>query len=185
MPVGIKELGPAWQRTGRAIVSGKIAITKTQRSHKDTKERGGGSRSSLGDTIGAFTVANLNDTDGDGVVDADDDQVVPLPGSPSPAPGTYEMDLMYLVIKPFSDPNNNGQKLALTVSGGARLFETSLKGQEIALTNGVVEFNLADIQPNGKTIWVEATNKSAVLRYISIQLQYRWAKDTVKATGIW
>jgi len=134
---------------------------------------------------GAFTVANLNDTDGDGIVDKDDGLVFPSIGPNQADPGVPEGDLMRLVIYPVNDPTNNGQKLKLTAAGPARLWTTPFKGQEVVLNNGVVEFNLADIPQSGKTLWMEATAKSGGLRDISAVLEYRGVKDTVKATAIW
>jgi Bacterial Ig domain len=137
--------------------------------------------------VGAYTVANLNDTDGDGVIDALDDYVgwseVPI------EPGTPEVDLMKLVVNKPNDPNNQGQKVKLTVSGSAALWLYSVKMTPVALdAGGAVEFNLADLP---KTLWVEVYAPSQALRDVSIKMEYKatgqlfTAKDTVYATGIW
>lgn len=185
-PVRIKQIGIQDGPDGRKIVTGQAEISLSPVDLEISNGQGGAAVGGLlEEVVGAFTVANLNDTDGDSIVDKDDAVVLPGPYLPNYAFGQAETDMMKLVIRPFADPNNAGQKLTVTVSGPAKLYETSSKGQAIALNNGVVQLNLGDIQPNGKTLWVEATDKSGALRDISIQLEYRGSKDTVKATAIW
>lgn len=114
---------------------------------------------------GAFTVANLNDTDGDMIVDNGDNNV------------SGEEDLMQLVIRK-PDPDL-GDKVKLTLSSGVKLWKNSTKssGEETA-----TEFNTTDLP---KTLWVEITKKSGALRDKEIELEYKGCKDTVRATGVW
>ncbi|MEO5368146.1 MAG: hypothetical protein H7831_17700, partial [Magnetococcus sp. WYHC-3] len=127
---------------------------------------------------GAATVANLNDTDGDGTADKDDDNVSISGENPA---GRNEIDLMKLVLKkPVPDLGDN-VKLRL-VSGDVKIWEKSTKETEVALTSGEKEFNTSDLD---KTLWIEAQSVSTGLRDIVLELEYNGHKDTVKATGIW
>ncbi len=138
------------------------------------------------ETIGAFTVANLNDTDGDQDLDQDgisegrdidDARVNPV----DPAKGRVEVDLMRLIIKkPINDVGGN-VKLTV-VSGGAKLWAQHIKVDEVVLTGGSVEFPTAELD---KTIWVEARSPSSALRDIVLELEYNGKKDRIAATGVW
>jgi hypothetical protein len=127
--------------------------------------------------VGAFTVANLNDTDGDGKPDDTEDNV----------PG--EVDLMKLYISGYK--NLSGQVKITVKSGSVKFWETSSKGTEIVQTNGAVLF---DIPKDGmdKTIWIEATAPSQTVRDIEIWEGYvdpsgnlQDGKDKVRATAVW
>jgi hypothetical protein len=129
--------------------------------------------------VGAFTVANLNDTDGDGTIDKDDNDV----------PG--EKDLMKLYVGGYAGLTG---KVKLTVKSGSVKFweHKEKKNQPIALDgNGAVLF---DIPAGGmnKTIWIEATAASGAVRDIEIWEGYQPAQgalqdgtDKVKATAVW
>lgn len=131
-------------------------------------------------TVGAFTVANLNDTDGDGTVD-NKDQVVKR--SPPQTTGVNEMDLMRLTIHQPADPNP--APVTLTVQGNAKLWRLSTKETEFALTNGSASIAPSDFV-NGKfTLWVEITEASAAQRDVTISMGYKGQTESVKATGVW
>jgi hypothetical protein len=131
--------------------------------------------------VGAFTVANLNDTDGDGTIDKEDNDV----------PG--EKDLMKLYVGGYAGLTG---KVKLTVKSGkdrVKFWEhKEKKNQPIALdANGAVLF---DIPAGGmnKTIWVEATAASGAVRDIEIWEGYHPTQgalqdgtDKVKATAVW
>ncbi|MCA1964235.1 MAG: hypothetical protein LDL31_09855 [Prosthecobacter sp.] len=127
--------------------------------------------------VGAFTVANLNDTDGDGTIDKDDNDV----------PG--EKDLMKLYVGGYKGMPG---KVKLTVkSGSVKFWEHKEKKTEIPQTGGAVFF---DIPAGGmdKTIWVEATAASGAVRDIEIWEGYQPPQgalqdgtDKVKATAVW
>lgn len=151
--------------------------------HNGLKGVSGGQKIDEADeeTVGAVTVANLNDTDGDGTdgtLDKDDDDVSVTGANP---PGRNEHDLMELIIKkPVPDC---GDKVTLeVVSGDVKLWEKSTKETEIELAGGKVEFDTSDLD---KTIWVEASALSGSLRDIELELEYKGLKDKVKATGLW
>ena len=129
--------------------------------------------------VGAFTVANLNDTDGDGIIDKDDDDV----------PG--EKDLMKLYVGGYA--GLTGQVKLTVKSGSVKFWEhKEKKNQPIALNaNGEVFFTIPAGGMN-KTIWVEATAASGAVRDIEIWEGYQPAQgalqdgtDKVKATAIW
>lgn len=121
------------------------------------------------ETIGAFTVANRNNTDNDGTPDNSDNNV----------PG--EKDLMKLEISRPAGPATDKASVKVT-SGSARFWESSTKVNPVPLVNGAAEFTLSNLP---KTIYVETTATSPSLRSISIELDYKGSKDTVKATGVW
>ena len=134
---------------------------------------------------GAFTVVNMNDSDGDGIPDYADDKVVATPV------GRDEVDLSKMVLhKPTGTGVNPNDDVTLTVSGDnkdvVKLWESKTKQNEIK-KSGVDKwtFKVKDLP---KTVWVEIEKinpKKLKLRGITFTLQYKNAKDTVKLTGIW
>lgn len=127
--------------------------------------------------VGAFTVANLNDTDGDGTADSSDTHV----------PG--EKDLMKLYIGGYSGLTGS-VKLSVK-SGSVKFWETADKQTEIPQQNGAVLFTIPTGGMN-KTLWVEATAVSANVRDIEIWEGYldgqgnlKDGTDKVKATAVW
>jgi len=132
-------------------------------------------------SVGAFTVANLNDTDGDGVIDRNQNNV----------PG--EKDLMQLYIGGYKGLTG---RVKLTVKGGnVKFWETKAKGTERTQQNGEVFF---DIPAGGmdQTLWVEARDASATVR--DIEIWEGWEEtiadgtkvlhdglDKVRATAVW
>ena len=130
-------------------------------------------------TVGAFTVANLNDTDGDGTVDSGDNDVRP---SLDPETGLIvnqsEVDLMRLII---DRPVNYvmGERVNLfSLSPNTVFWKHFYKG-ELA---GAITFAAGD---QTKEIWVEQKNYSQAVRDISIMASYRGTTDLVKATAVW
>lgn len=127
--------------------------------------------------IGAFTVANKNDTDGDGKVDnVDNDGVI------ANAKGRNEVDLMKLVIKK-PNPDNGGPVKLTIVGGSVVIWSNETKTGAPVLTAGSKEYPTGGDWP--KTLWVEATETSGALRDIVLKAEYGNTSDTVKATGIW
>jgi len=126
-------------------------------------------------SIGAVTAANLNDTDGDGKVDKDDDVVKAAAVNPT---GTNEVDLMKLVINPLAAPAGGKVKLEAT-GGDIKLWEKSTKETAIALP---AEFNVGDLP---KTVWIEARAISTAVRDIGLKASYKGAVDEIRATGVW
>jgi hypothetical protein len=133
------------------------------------------------ESVGAFTVANKNDTDVNASDDVNDQNV-----SNSQRGGENEKDLMKLVV---STSKTSGRVKLTVVSGSIKLWEKSTKETEITLTQGSKFFAVGELP---KTLWIEATNTSAHVR--DIQLKAGWEEDsgvlhdnldTVKATGIW
>ena len=131
------------------------------------------------ETVGAFTVANLNDTDGDGTVDNGDNTVK------KGAAGEDEEDLMKLIVK---GPDLGRMKVTV-VSGNVEFWEKSTKETKIAKQGNAVFIDGADLP---KTLWVEATNHSNALRDIELKLGFEAPGgqltddlDKVKATAVW
>ncbi len=130
---------------------------------------------------GAVTVVNKNDTDNDGTPDVQDNLVVAQ--NPN-LMGENEKDLMRVSVKKPNDPNMGANKVKLTLTGSAKLWQHSTKQTEVVLTNGSVEVDF----PPGETsreFWVEVTDTNAKLRSITVEAEYRGKKAQVKATGVW
>lgn len=126
---------------------------------------------------GAVTIANLNDTDGDGIVDVDDDDVV------ASSIGRNEVDLIKLVIKKQGN-DATGNVILRKISGNVRLWESPTKGSSINLDiNGEVSYPISELE---KTIYIEAIEASSNLRDIEFHLFYNGElKDKVRATAVW
>jgi hypothetical protein len=141
-------------------------------------------------------VANLNDTDGDGQVDKDDDDVSVTGGNP---PGRNEIDLMKLVLeKPQNAPNGNAR--VRIMAGDVRIYKNGPEGKEQSKANGqapgtipLTDFT-ADSNGDGNSdivLWVEARSASTMQ---GIQLAYEFQPaggaawvvlDRATATAVW
>ncbi|MBI4750981.1 MAG: hypothetical protein HY774_21075 [Acidobacteria bacterium] len=123
------------------------------------------------ETRGAFTVANLNDTDDDKVIDSIDQSVKSSVYS--------EVDLMELLIQPPTPVPPGIEKVQIQLSSPSiKLWEKDTKEVEV-LTR---EFNISALP---LTVWVELTEKSLTLQDKNIQLSYKGLTDTVTLTGVW
>jgi len=124
------------------------------------------------ESVGAFTVANLNDSNYNGTADKDENPV------------TDEKDLMRLDLnKPAPDPAAGTVRIIFT-SGSGNVWTTSTK------TTQVTNFEVA-VTDLPKTWYIEATAPTA-LQGIKIQYEFKapsravWMEgDKVSATGIW
>lgn len=126
------------------------------------------------ETIGSFTVANLNDTDCDGSTDNADNNVMASGGV-----GRNEVDLMKLELKAMGDPNKS--VILSLVGGAAKVWEQSTKVTQVTLPKTY------PISALPVTLWVEATAASMAKRDIALKLKCSDSDDAdvVKATGIW
>ncbi len=128
--------------------------------------------------IGAVTIANKNDTDGDLVIDSNDSNgVVATTG------GRNEIDLMKLIIKK-NNPSITGL-VTLRVIGNVSLWTSPLKipGSNLSLLNDEISFSVNELN---KTIYVEALEESIFLRDIRFELLYDGIiEDIAKATAFW
>jgi hypothetical protein len=138
-------------------------------------------------TVGSFTVANLNNTDGDKNadgserIDKDDEIVATDPNFPELTPGTDEVDLMLLMIKKPTDPNPDGSKLKITLTGDLKLWQKKTK----EIPEPRREFSLSDLDHAYNPFYVEVCARSQNLRDLAVTVEYRGQTDTVRATGIW
>lgn len=134
--------------------------------------------------VGAFTVANLNDTDGDGEADKSANDTVGF----ATDNGQKEHDLIRLLV----EPPEQGVGGSITVSanpdcaGRIRVWATPVKLQQITLPK---VFDV-DGMSGPVELWVEATAASTVLRDIELTMTYTRgdqtiATDAVKATAVW
>lgn len=119
------------------------------------------------ETLGAFTVANTNDTDGDNNLDVNQNAVA------------NEVDLMQMIIRKPSRQAADDRLVLTKESGNAAVWSSKTKGTPITLPK---EYTYAELPV---TLWVEATDTSATIRDIEFKITYNQSVDKVKATGIW
>jgi hypothetical protein len=125
--------------------------------------------------LGAATVANLNDTDGDNIIDAGDNSVLATPN------GRNEVDLMRLDIEMKGSPDPAcGQFVELIVESGAITFwKTPNKVEPLPDL-------IFDISEFPATVFIEATTWSNEIGDIVLNVQYNdRVQDIVKATAVW
>ena len=135
---------------------------------------------------GAFTVTNIQDTNGDGVRDKDQNPVI------ATYRGRDEVDLAKMVLWPPTGPGvQPNDDVTLVKSGpnkdAVKLWDTKVKHNEIRPTNppDTWVFKVKDLP---KTVWVEITEenpKNLKMRGITFTLSYSGARDIVCLTGIW
>jgi len=139
----------------------------------------GGQKLSTGDkqNIGAVTVANLNDTDGDGTTDNMDNIVT------AGSNGRNEIDLMKIEVrKKNSSAPLSGNVTVSVVSGNVKFWANSTKVTQVTLTGGSVTFPASQLP---KVYYVEAVGVSGYLRDIKIQASFNGNTDYVVATAVW
>ncbi|MDF1661755.1 MAG: hypothetical protein P1V97_08275 [Planctomycetota bacterium] len=114
---------------------------------------------------GAFTVANLNDSDADGKIDKDDDDV------------DNDPDLVVVTVyPPFKKVN--AKTFSLTVSKSLRVWDDEDKTKE-------VKARVFPIPTLERTFYIEATATSDSMRDLTITATCAGYKDEVKLTAIW
>jgi len=124
---------------------------------------------------GAVTVANKNDTDGDGMIDGSGDTDV-RPGSP--ALGRNEVDLIKIVVKKVNPSTILTGNVELKITGAVKIWTEPWKGTEIALP-----YTFPASQLN-KTVYLEAL-ESSTIKGIEIEVVYNGKSDVAKATSVW
>jgi|GEM_PF-6329633 len=123
-------------------------------------------------TTGAVTVANLNDTDGDGVIDNVDNDVI------ATSVGRNEVDLMRLTVSMSGEFPPSCTTLVIMTTGSVELWQNSTKG---TVANRTININDLPV-----VLWVEATAASQSVRDISIKAVMDGdVKDEVKITAVW
>ena len=147
-----------------------INVTVTEQTSSVDLEISNGQRGqALGEDAeeipGAFTVANLNDTDSNQAPDRFNDSV----------PG--EQDLMQLIIHQPTGAEE-ADLVTLTIGSRTQLWTSATKGTAV---NNLV-FAARDLP---KTLWVEARFGSTSLRDMKLTMTCNGATDTVNATAIW
>ena len=137
------------------------------------------------ETEGAFTVNNIQDTNGDGIIDMNQHPVKKVHPK-----GRDEVDLMKMVLhKPVGPGVKPDDPVTLILAGpnknAVRLWTDSVKTQEILPRGGPWTYKVKDLP---KTVWVEIAEKDPTkLKFKGITFTLRWFgnSDTVCATGIW
>lgn len=109
------------------------------------------------ETIGSFTAANLNDTDGDGHPDYDDAY---NPVVANGSLGRDEIDLMKLVLhRPGDGPKiADGDVAVEIVSGNVKIWDDSVKTNEIT----TLQFATTAFSSSTMEWWVEARSWTAL-----------------------
>jgi len=147
---------------------------------------------------GAITVANLNDTDGDGQVDKDDLDVSVAGANP---PGRHEHDLMKLLIGKPAPADAASAVRVRVVKGPVELWKDCAPPKRQSKANGqavlmqTIAAFTADENGDGVddiAMWIEGRAPSE-LRGIELVYEYQpstgstnwvWC-DTVRATALW
>lgn len=130
---------------------------------------------------GAVTVANLNDTNGNGMggnggVDKDENSVL------ATSIGRNEVDLMKLVVKERTGVTGlTGNVVLEKVSGAVKLWNQPHKGTMVDISSPI-SIPVADLP---KTYYIEATAASTSLRDIEFKVTFNGTEDGVKATAVW
>lgn len=135
--------------------------------------------------IGAFAVANLNDTNGDGHPDNDDSY---RPVTANGNLGRNERDLMKLALRK-PQPDCGGKVKLTVVSGDVKIWSDAIKTTE--KSGADFEFPISNF--TGDTIeWYVEARAATTLQGIKLKYEYMpvgasdWmCPDTVTATGIW
>ncbi|MFN0014742.1 MAG: hypothetical protein ACKVU2_09360 [Saprospiraceae bacterium] len=180
-------------------IPASLSITSCPSGSVDISIRNGMSGQLVPDAVeasrGAVTVANKNDTDGDGVDDYQDPSVPYIPNisvpnaDPYPAyPTGSDIDLMIVTLhKPVSIVPNEKVYLKKTKSGnGLKVWLYPSKGKEIMFSKTIDGVMAAEfsVQELPITLYVEALDYSAK-RDIELALKYNGEEDVVNATAIW
>jgi uncharacterized protein (DUF2141 family) len=131
------------------------------------------------ETRGAFTVTNIQDTNGDGKRDRDQNPVEATPK------GRNEVDLMKMEMVVKNVPADADVTLEITGpnAGEVKLWDTSTKKREITKRS----WKAGELE-TPKVVWVEIRETDPtklVMRGVTLTLRCLGLKDTVKATGIW
>jgi hypothetical protein len=126
--------------------------------------------------VGALCVANKNDTNGNGIIDDSENNVVN-------ASHRNEIDLMKLVLRPRENGNILSGNITLSKESGnnIKIWTTPEKaiGTQINLPLTINATTLP------KTWYIEATEPSTSVRDIIISATYQGKKEIVKATAVW
>lgn len=124
------------------------------------------------ESLGAITVANLNDSDSDSNIDKEDFDGV-----------LGEVDLMELEMS--VTPDDGGVYRLQVLSGDIAFWDNSSKSPSDGSsdTPEISEREFDATESN--TVWVEARDYSRMPQDIQIELEYKGITDTVAATAVW
>lgn len=125
---------------------------------------------------GAVTVANLNDTNGNNIVDAMETNI------PTNAPNRREVDLIKIAIRK-KNPNAllSGSISLVKKSGSIKLWKEPTKQTEVS-TNVPIIVQASDLPA---IFFIEATQVSAAVGDIWFEATFNGNSDEVKATAVW
>jgi len=166
--------GATWSigRSVMSIVDLRIRNGQFAQKHVDD---------TLDDSTGAFTVANGNDTDGDGKVDHSDSAGVRA----AHGGGIDEVDLMRLVVRKPAGLGANDKVTVEVKSGSARIYDNQYREGASTTKLELVAAQFTGDMGTSCTYWVEVYSPSSKIRDVAIEMSYRGRSDTVRATGVW
>jgi hypothetical protein len=136
--------------------------------------------------IGAFTVANINDTDGDGFTDAWDGVVQAYTDTQGKQRGIDEVDLMRLIVKRPPGYVADTHVTIVADPSQVRFWGSETKGGDPYELDPFGTLTLSfETGQTFRELWVEAIAVSTAVRDITITAQYGTSHDTVRATAVW
>ncbi|MCB0530433.1 MAG: hypothetical protein KDC65_18270, partial [Saprospiraceae bacterium] len=141
-------------------------------------------------TVGAVTVANMNNTDADfnpdgtDIVDSGDDMVAVSPGTTM---GRNEIDLMKIVIRKRDPgmPLPGSGNIIFKVPSSVRLWAKPTKEVMVMIpSSGEITITPAELATE-KVYYVEAITPSSMIRDIKFEIEYNSHTDYALATAVW
>lgn len=132
-------------------------------------------------TLGAVTVVNSNDTDGDDIGDSDDASVSVSTGT---TVGRNEIDLIKIVIRKRTPgaPLSGSGDITLQVPDNVRIWKKPTKEEEVSVTAGEIHVKAVELPI---TFFAEATAPSPSLRSMKFVVEYNNNSDFALATAVW
>ena len=118
--------------------------------------------------VGAFSVANLNDTDSDGRVEKDET------GADAENQIANEKDMIKVIIKKVTDETIAGSVTLEMTGDGTKVKLWKKQTKEGGVVNQR-EWAIADIPADGVVRWIEGLDKSAAVRDIAVVLKKKGA----------
>lgn len=162
------------------LAAGNVVFVALERPKLDIKIWNGGPGGLLvedgkEEEPGAFTVANWNDTDGDGVVDnGDSDGVI------ASTTGRDEVDLIHILI--MAPRNYDGGAVTLTLDSGSAAFWKDEQKLEPLVPAQIDDWGPSDFF---RSVYMEVTAPSLAVRDIHVTVGYKGQTTGFKATGVW
>lgn len=139
-------------------------------------------------SVGAVTVVNNNNTDGDfnpdesEKTDSGDNSV----SSTMPI-GRNEIDLMKIVVKKRNPnaPLSGSGNVIFKIPTNVKIWQKGTKEVEISAPGGEIEIPSSELEMANKIYYVEALSPSMTKRDMKFQIEYNGGMDYALATAVW